>query len=96
MPPGAAWADVELMVDAHGSLEVANAIKLAKELEPYNIAWFEEPVSPDDHLGQAEVRRATTIPIASANGNSPALIFKISSTVRPSTLRSPMWRAPGA
>lgn len=57
--------DVELMVDAHGSLEVANAIKLAKELEPYNIAWFEEPVSPDDHLGQARVRRATTIPIAS-------------------------------
>jgi len=57
--------DVELMVDAHGSLEVANAIKLAKELEPYNIAWFEETVSPDDHLGQAEVRRATTIPIAS-------------------------------
>ena len=57
--------DVDLMVDAHGSLEVANAIKLAKELEPYNIAWFEEPVSPDDHLGQAEVRRATTIPIAS-------------------------------
>jgi D-galactarolactone cycloisomerase len=57
--------DVELMVDAHGSLEVANAIKLARELEPYHIAWFEEPVSPDDHLGQAEVRRATTIPIAS-------------------------------
>lgn len=57
--------DVELMVDAHGSLEVANAIKLAKAIEPYNIAWFEEPVSPDDHLGQAQVRRATTIPIAS-------------------------------
>ena len=57
--------DVELMVDAHGSLEVANAIKLAKELEPYNIAWFEEPVSPDYHRGQAEVRRVTTIPIAS-------------------------------
>ena len=57
--------DVELMVDAHGSLEVAVAIKLAKELEPYNIAWFEEPVSPDDHRGQAEVRRATTISIAS-------------------------------
>jgi D-galactarolactone cycloisomerase len=56
---------VELMVDAHGSLEVATAIKLAKELEPYNIAWFEEPVSPDDHRGQAEVRQATTIPIAS-------------------------------
>ncbi|MFK4380866.1 mandelate racemase/muconate lactonizing enzyme family protein [Bradyrhizobium sp. USDA 223] len=57
--------DVELMVDAHGSLEVGTAIKLAKELEPYDIAWFEEPVTPDDHAGQAEVRRSTTIPIAS-------------------------------
>jgi D-galactarolactone cycloisomerase len=55
---------VELMVDAHGSLEVTTAIKLARELEPYDIAWFEEPVSPDDHRGQAEVRRTTTIPIA--------------------------------
>src|SRR6202171_2509122 len=26
--------NVELMIDAHGSLEVATAIKLAKELEP--------------------------------------------------------------
>ena len=57
--------DVELMIDAHGSLEVATAIKLARELEPLDIAWFEEPVSPDDHAGQAEVRRSTTIPIAS-------------------------------
>ncbi|MGE3537898.1 MAG: mandelate racemase/muconate lactonizing enzyme family protein [Candidatus Tectimicrobiota bacterium] len=57
--------EVELMLDAHGSLEVATAIKLARELESYNIAWFEEPVSPDDHSGQARVRRATTIPIAS-------------------------------
>src|SRR5262247_868113 len=56
---------VELMVDAHGSLEVATAIKLARELEPFDISWFEEPVSPDDHAGQAEVRRSTTIPIAS-------------------------------
>jgi len=58
-------AGVELMVDAHGSLEVPVAIKLARALEPYDIAWFEEPVSPDNHRGQAEVRRAITIPIAS-------------------------------
>ena len=56
---------VELMVDAHGSLEVPVAINLAKVLEPLNIAWFEEPVSPENHRGQGEVRRATTIPIAS-------------------------------
>jgi L-alanine-DL-glutamate epimerase-like enolase superfamily enzyme len=56
--------DVELMVDAHGSLAVSTAITLAKELEPHNIAWFEEPISPDDHPGLARVRAATTIPIA--------------------------------
>lgn len=56
---------VELMIDAHGSLEVPVAIQLARSLESYDIAWFEEPVSPENHRGQAEVRRATTIPIAS-------------------------------
>ncbi|MDH3598599.1 MAG: mandelate racemase/muconate lactonizing enzyme family protein [Candidatus Tectomicrobia bacterium] len=57
--------NVELMIDAHGSLDVSTAIRLAKELEPYDIAWFEEPVSPDDHEGQGLVRQATKIPIAS-------------------------------
>jgi galactonate dehydratase len=38
--------NVELMIDKHGSLEVATAIKLAEELASYDIAWFEEPVSP--------------------------------------------------
>ena len=57
--------NVELMVDAHGSLEVPVAIRLAEALAPYDIAWFEEPVSPENHRGQAEVRRATSIPIAS-------------------------------
>ena len=56
--------DVELMVDAHGSLDVATAIRLARQLEPYDIAWFEEPISPDDHPGLAEVRQSTIIPIA--------------------------------
>ncbi|MFW6174236.1 MAG: mandelate racemase/muconate lactonizing enzyme family protein [Chloroflexota bacterium] len=56
--------DCELMVDAHGCLDVATAIKAAKALEPYDIAWFEEPISPDDHAGLREVRQSTTIPIA--------------------------------
>lgn len=56
--------NVDLMVDAHGSLDVSTAIRLAKALEEYDVEWFEEPVSPDDHRGLAEVRRATSIPIA--------------------------------
>ena len=56
--------DVDLMLDAHGAFAVSTAIQLAKMMERYDIAWFEEPISPDDHAGLAEVRRATTVPIA--------------------------------
>lgn len=56
--------DADLMVDAHGSLDVSTAIRLARRLEEYDLSWFEEPVSPDDHAGLARVRDATAIPIA--------------------------------
>ena len=56
---------VELMVDAHASLETPVAIEIARALTPFRIAWFEEPVSPDNPWGMAEVRRSTSIPIAS-------------------------------
>lgn len=56
--------DALLMIDAHGSLGVASAIKLATMVEEYDIRWFEEPVSGDDIPGMAEVRQATSIPIA--------------------------------
>ncbi len=68
--------NVELMVDAHASLETPVAICLAKALEPYNIAWFEEPVSPDNHAGMAEVRASTRIPIASGEREFSRYGFK--------------------
>ena len=56
--------DVQLMLDAHGSTGVMEAIKLAKAVEEYDIAWYEEPVIYHNFPGMAEVRRATSIPIA--------------------------------
>ncbi|SEH18095.1 L-alanine-DL-glutamate epimerase [Natronorubrum sediminis] len=56
--------DIDIMVDAHGSLDVTTAIRLANRLEEYDIGWFEEPVTPDDHAALAEVRASTEIPIA--------------------------------
>lgn len=56
--------DTDLMLDAHGSLDAPTAITLAQRLEEYDVAWLEEPVSPDNHDRLAEVRQATTIPIA--------------------------------
>ena len=56
--------DVEIMLDAHGSTGVTEAIKLARAVEPYDISWYEEPVIYHNFPGMAEVRRATSIPIA--------------------------------
>ena len=56
--------DVQIMLDAHGSTGVSDAIKLARAAEEYNIAWYEEPVIFQNIPGLAEVRRATSIPIA--------------------------------
>ena len=57
-------ADIELLVDANQGLTVKHAIRLARQLEPYELTWFEEPVATHDRVGCAEVRVATDIPIA--------------------------------
>jgi L-alanine-DL-glutamate epimerase-like enolase superfamily enzyme len=80
--------NVKLVIGAHGSLEVATAIRLAKELEPYDIAWFEEPVSPDDHADHAEVRRSTSIPIASGERSSRGSTSRICLNAAPSISHS--------
>ena len=56
--------EIELMVDANCAYSLAEAARLAQLLEPYSIGWFEEPLSPEDYEGYAELRTRTTIPIA--------------------------------
>ena len=56
--------EVRLMIDVNGAWDVATAVKMARAFEPFDIYWYEEPVSPDDLLGSAEVARKTTIPVA--------------------------------
>lgn len=55
---------VDLMVDAHGSLDFPSALRLAQALEEFNVFWLEEPVSPDQPTLMAEIRRRTSTPIA--------------------------------
>ena len=53
-----------LMVDANHAYNLREATQLAKLLEPHNIYWFEEPISPEYYHQYAELRQKTTIPIA--------------------------------
>ena len=56
--------DIEIMIDANHSLSVASAIDFGRQIEEFNIAWFEEPTIPEDVEGYARIRSMLRIPIA--------------------------------
>jgi galactonate dehydratase len=37
---------VEILVEAHGRFNVATAVRIGRELENFDITWYEEPVPP--------------------------------------------------
>ncbi len=57
--------DVRLMADANQQLDEAQAIRLGRMLEAYDLAWFEEPLPAWDLAGVARVAAALDTPIAS-------------------------------
>ncbi len=63
---------VKLMVDAHGTFSVPEAKQFCKGVEDCDLYWFEEPISPDNRNGTAEVRQATSIPIAAGESEYTA------------------------
>ena len=68
--------DVGLMVDAHGTWSVREAQRFARKVADCDLGWLEEPVSPDNIVGQAEVRGATDIPIAAGETEQTRFAFR--------------------
>ena len=56
--------DVELMVDCHSFFDVDLAARVAKELEPVKLAWYEEPVAPEKLEDTLAIRRRISQPMA--------------------------------
>ncbi len=56
---------VKLMADANQGLTEAQAIRLGRRLEEFNLTWFEEPLPAWDLEGLARVAAALDTPIAS-------------------------------
>ena len=56
--------DVELMVDCHSFFDVPLAVSVAKRLEPYQLAWYEEPVPPERTQETRDIRRLIQQPMA--------------------------------
>lgn len=67
---------IPLMVDCNCPWTVERAIDMARQLEPYDLHWLEEPVwPPENHSGLAEVRQRTNVAIA-AGENAMTADFK--------------------
>lgn len=55
----------QLMVDAHGAFDLADALQFARFLEGLgNILWFGDPLIPEDHHGYRELTQSTSLRIA--------------------------------
>lgn len=53
-----------LMVDANYAFGIEQAILAAEAFAPHQPLWFEEPISPDDFDGYAQIREATGMRLA--------------------------------
>jgi len=67
--------NIELMMDANKGATFAQALRLAKLCEPYNLAWFEDPVLQGDPRLMSRLRSQTTIPIAAGSTATSDLMY---------------------
>ncbi|MEZ6015910.1 MAG: mandelate racemase/muconate lactonizing enzyme family protein [Planctomycetota bacterium] len=67
--------DIALMVDAHGTLNVAEARRFCAAAADLDLRFVEEPVASDDRAGLAEVRRTAPLPIAAGESETSCFDF---------------------
>jgi galactonate dehydratase len=60
--------DVALMVDVHNMYDVADAIRVGRELERLDVYFFEAPTDPENLAGLTEIARSLQLRIALGEG----------------------------
>ncbi|MFI7671551.1 enolase C-terminal domain-like protein [Nocardia sp. NPDC049526] len=69
--------DIGLAVDANQRWGVDEAAEWISRLAPAGLSWVEEPTSPDDILGHAEIRRRVAgVPISTGEHGQNRILFK--------------------
>lgn len=66
--------DVEIFIDANCNLDLYHARKLVEMIKPLNISFFEEPLTQNDALGMAQLRRDGGIALAC--GQNEGLLYR--------------------
>ncbi|WP_374008119.1 enolase C-terminal domain-like protein [Leifsonia sp. LS-T14] len=69
--------DVRIAIDANQRWDRDQAIEWIRALAPFDLAWVEEPTSPDDVLAHAAIARAVSpVPIATGEHGMNRVLFK--------------------
>jgi len=69
--------DIRIAVDANQRWDVDAAVAWIKELASFDLAWVEEPTSPDDALGHAAIASGIApIPVATGEHMANRVMFK--------------------
>ena len=72
----AVGSDVQIYIDANCSLDYLHAHRLAQRIEPFDIAFFEEPVAQNDIPNLVKLRAKTSIPLAAGQNEGLASRFR--------------------
>lgn len=87
--------DVELMVDANCACDLKTALEFAKELEQYDVYWFEEPIAIHNFKGHKLLKETSKVKIATGENyysfadfetlldNNGASILNVDATICP-------------
>ena len=55
--------DIDLGMDLHWNFTVETATRLGKKLEPFDLAWLEDPIPPEKTEAQRHVREKLDLPV---------------------------------
>lgn len=66
--------DAEIYIDANCSLDASHAVRLARDVAPARIGFFEEPISQNDVYQMANLRRQSGVAVAA--GQNEGLSFR--------------------
>lgn len=68
--------DIEILVEMHGRFSPATAARIARELEPFEPTWVEEPVPPDNPMELKKAADQIRSPVATGERSYTRYGFK--------------------
>jgi len=67
----------EMRIDANEYYDPTSAIRLIRKLEPFDLAWVEDPIPSWDLEGFVDIRRKVCVPIEAGQLGSPSDVLRL-------------------